>query len=202
MAVRETGNDAGYFRPPMKQLLGFMLLSLLFYFGVLYSPSTLAVATSRSDLERSARKALRDLCQTTPAAEAISEKAAGVLVFPAIYKGGFIVAGQYGDGVLFRRGKVSGYYNSTSASFGLQAGIQKFGYALFFMSESDIQYLSSSRGWEIGALPSLTVVDVGVARSLSSTTLQEGMYAFFFGQKGLMGGLSLQGTKISRIHPK
>lgn len=186
----------------MRQLLGSVFFIALLYLGVFYSPSTLAVASSRSDLEKSARRALSELCRTTPAAAAISEKAAGVLVFPAIIKGGFVVAGQYGDGVLFKGGKVSGYYNSTSASFGLQAGIQKFGYALFFMSEHDIEYLSSSRGWEIGALPSLTVVDVGVARSLSTTTLQKGMYAFFFGQKGLMGGLSLQGTKITRIHPK
>lgn len=185
----------------MKYLVIPTLFVALLYLGVLYSPPPSAVASSRSDLERSARAALRELYQTTPAAAAIGEKAAGVLVFPEILKGGFVIAGQYGDGVLFKGGKVSGYFNSTSASFGLQAGLQKFGYALFFMSESDIGYLKKSRGWEIGALPSLTVVDVGVARSLSTTTLQEGMYAFFFGQKGLMGGLSLQGTKITRIHP-
>ena len=69
------------------------------------------------------------------------------------------------------------------------------------MTEEDLRYLSDSSGWEIGALPSLTIVDTGVARSLSTTTLQKGMYAFFFEQRGLMGGLSLQGTKITRIHP-
>lgn len=185
----------------MKRLIGSLILIPLLCIGMLYAPASLAVASSKSDLERSARHALHDLYHTTPAAAAIGDKAAAVLVFPEILKGGFIVAGQYGDGVLFKRGKVDGYYNSTSASFGLQAGIQKFGYALFFMSEDDLGYLKSSQGWEIGALPSLTVVDVGVARSLSTTTLQKGMYAFFFAQKGLMGGLSLQGTKITRIHP-
>lgn len=178
-----------------------VLFGALLYLAVFYHPTLSARASSRGELERSARHALRELYASTPAAEAIGQKAAGVLVFPEIIKGGFVIAGQYGDGVLFRGGKVSGYYNSVSASFGFQAGLQKFGYALFFMSEKDISYLASSRGWEIGALPSLTVVDKGVARSLSTTTLQEGMYAFFFGQKGLMGGLSLQGTKISRIHP-
>jgi lipid-binding SYLF domain-containing protein len=69
------------------------------------------------------------------------------------------------------------------------------------MTEEDLRYLNDSSGWEIGALPSLTIVDTGVARSLSTTTLQKGMYAFFFEQRGLMGGLSLQGTKITRIHP-
>ena len=160
-----------------------------------------AHAESARELQSSARQALQELYRTTPAAAALGEKAAGILVFPEIIKGGFVVAAQYGNGALFKRGAVAGYYNTTSASFGFQAGVQKFGYALFFMSEDDLRYLNSSQGWEVGALPSLTVVDTGVARSLSTTTLQKGMYAFFFSQRGLMGGLSLQGTKITRIHP-
>ncbi len=158
-------------------------------------------AESRKEMERSARSALSQLYETTPAAKTLGKEAAGVLVFPEILKGGFVVAGQYGNGVLFKRGKAAGYYNTSSASFGLQAGIQKFGYALFFMTEDDLKYLSDSRGWEVGAAPSLTIVDTGVARSLSTTTLRNGVYAFFFGQRGLMGGLSLQGTKITEIHP-
>lgn len=178
------------------------LISLVGLSLILFSLVTVnAHAESPTKLQSSARRALQDLYKTTPAAAAIGEKAAGILVFPKIYKGGFVVAAQYGDGVLFKGGKTAGYYNSTSASFGFQAGVQSFGYALFFMTEKDLGYLNSSAGWEIGALPSLTVVDVGVARSLSTTTLQSGMYAFFFEQKGLMGGLSLQGTKITRIHP-
>ena len=160
-----------------------------------------AHAESARELQSSARQALQELYRTTPAAAALGEKAAGILVFSEIIKGGFVVAAQYGNGALFKRGAVAGYYNTTSASFGFQAGVQKFGYALFFMTEDDVKYLNASEGWEIGALPSLTVVDTGVARSLSTTTLQKGMYAFFFSHRGLMGGLSLQGTKITRIHP-
>ena len=185
----------------MKRELSCLALTILLFLGGLSTPTRSVSASSASELEQSAQGALKELYRTTPAAKAIGEKAAGVLVFPKILKGGFVVAAQYGDGVLFKHGKVHGYYNSTSASFGFQAGLQKFGYALFFMTEEDLKYLDSSSGWEVGALPSLTVVDVGVARSLSTTTLQKGMYAFFFGQKGLMGGLSLQGSKITRIHP-
>lgn len=158
-------------------------------------------AESAKEMERSARHALNDLYKTEPVAAAIGQKAVAVLVFPEILKGGFVVAAQYGNGVLFKRGAVAGYYNSSSASFGLQAGVQKFGYALFFMTEEDLTYLHASKGWEIGAAPGLTIVDRGVTRSLSTTTLQKGMYAFFFEQKGLMGGLSLQGAKITRITP-
>jgi lipid-binding SYLF domain-containing protein len=161
-----------------------------------------ASADSAHEMQRSARRALANLYTATPAAKALGEKAAGVLVFPEIVKGGFVVAAQYGNGVLFKGGKVAGYYNTTSGSFGFQAGIQTFGYALFFMTKDDLNYLERSAGWEIGVGPSITVVDVGIARSLSTTTARKGMYAFFFDQKGLMGGLGLQGTKITRIHPK
>ena len=103
--------------------------------------------------------------------------------------------------MLFKKGKAVGYYNTTSGSFGFQAGVQSFGYALFFMTPDDLAYLERSQGWELGIGPSITVVDVGIALSLSTTTARKGMYAFFFDQKGLMGGLGLQGSKITPIHP-
>jgi lipid-binding SYLF domain-containing protein len=153
-------------------------------------------------MRSAARQALQSLYQKEPAAKAIGDRAAGVLVFPEIIKGGFVVAAQYGNGVLFKGERVAGYYNSTSGSFGFQAGLQKFGYALFFMTSDDLKYLESSAGWELGVGPSITIVDRGIATSLSTTTMQKGMYAFFFDQKGIMAGLGLQGTKITRIHPK
>lgn len=161
-----------------------------------------ASAESAHELQRSARQALSVLYTTTPAAKALGKKAAGVLVFPEIVKGGFILAAQYGNGVLFKGGKTAGYYNTTAASYGLQAGLQSFGYALFFMTQDDLNYLERSSGFELGVGPSITVVDVGIARSLSTTTSRKGVYAFFFDQKGLMGGLGLQGTKITKINPK
>ena len=83
----------------------------------------------------------------------------------------------------------------------MQAGVQSFSYALFFMDNASLNYLNRSEGWEIGVGPSIVVVDEGMAKSLTSTTLQSGVYAFIFGQKGLMAGLGLQGSKISRIDP-
>jgi len=131
----------------------------------------------------------------------IGEKAVAVLVFPTVYKAGFMFGAQSGNGVLFKEGKVAGYFNSSAASYGLQAGIQEFSYALFFMDEQSLHYLNKSGGFEVGGAPSLVVANEGVATSLSTTTLQKGIYAFFFGQKGLMAGLSLQGTKISQFTP-
>jgi lipid-binding SYLF domain-containing protein len=139
------------------------------------------------------------LYKSTPGTSELGHHAAGILVFPSIVKGGFIIAAQYGQGVLFKGDSVAGYYNSTGGSWGLQAGAQKFSYVLFFMTQDDLHYLDQSAGWEVGTAPNLTVLDRGFSTSISSTTLRKGVYAFFFGQKGLMAGLSLQGTKITKI---
>jgi lipid-binding SYLF domain-containing protein len=103
---------------------------------------------------------------------------------------------------MFQRGKTVGYYRSAAASYGLQAGVQKFGYALFFMTNSGLEYLDKSGGWGIGSGPSLVVVDQCFSKSMSSTTLTHDVYAYIFDQKGLMAGLGIQGSKITRIHPK
>jgi lipid-binding SYLF domain-containing protein len=112
------------------------------------------------------------------------------------------VGGQYGEGALRVAGRTAGYYKTTAASFGLQAGGQKFGYAMFLMTDGALDYLKSSDGWEVGVGPSVVVVDEGVARSLTTSTAKESIYVFFFGQKGLMAGLGIQGSKISKINPK
>jgi lipid-binding SYLF domain-containing protein len=158
-------------------------------------------AASAGELDQSAKAALRVLYASNPAAEAVGKRAKAILVFPKIVKGGFVVAAHHGDGALLVNWKAVAYYNTVGGSYGFQAGIQKFSYAMFFMNDASLNYLRQSRGWEVGTAPSLVVVDTGVARSLSTTTLNKGIYVFFFNQKGLMGGLGLQGTKITQYTP-
>jgi lipid-binding SYLF domain-containing protein len=160
-----------------------------------------AFAASRAEIDKEVSAALKHLYATNPAAKTLGAKAKAVLVFPSVWKAGFIVGGQGGNGALRKGGKTVGYYNVAAASYGLQAGAQQFGYALFFMSDSALSYLDKSDGWEIGTGPSLVVVDEGMAKSLSTTTLQSDVYAFIFSQKGLMGGIGIQGSKITKIQP-
>jgi len=160
-----------------------------------------AEAASAGEINENARQAIGRLYAAQPKARQLGERAVGILVFPKIYKAGLIIGGQSGDGVLWVKGKAAGYYNLSAASFGLQAGAQSFSYALFFMTESALNYLQKSDGWAIGSGPSVVVVDKGAAASMTSTTLTEDVYAFPFGQQGLMAGLGLEGSKITRIHP-
>ncbi len=161
--------------------------------------STSAFAASSAQINRDADHALRALYAAQPKARQLGERAKAVLIFPKIIKAGLIIGGQGGDGVL--GGKADGYYNIAAAPIGLQAGGQQFSYALFFMNDGALQYLQKSDGWSIGSGPSVVVVDKGAAGSLTSTTLSQDVYAIPFGQKGLMAGIGLEGSKITRIHP-
>ena len=149
-------------------------------------------------LDRDVTAALNVLLDTTPAAKTLAPNAKGILVFPNIVKAGFLVGAQYGEGALLTNAKTTAYYNIAAASYGLQAGVQSFGYALFFMTSGALEHLEKTAGFEIGMGPSVVVVDEGMARTLTTTTARDDVYAFVFGQKGLMAGAGLQGSKITR----
>ena len=107
--------------------------------------------------------------------------------------------GSYGEGVLLQGDKVTQYYNSVSASWGWQAGAESYTYVVFLMSDKAVKYLEKSKGWEFGVGPSMVLVNEGVAKNLSTTTLKSDAYAFINDQQGLMASLSIEGTKITRI---
>jgi lipid-binding SYLF domain-containing protein len=156
-------------------------------------------AASAAAIRRDANAALTKLFANTPKAKELLATAKGILVFPSVVKAGFLVGGLFGEGVLFKGGKAVAYYNTVAASYGLQAGMQKYGYAMFFMKDEALQYLDKSDGWELGTGPSIVVLDQGAAGGLSTSTAREDIYAFIFSQKGLMAGLGLQGSKITKV---
>jgi len=161
-----------------------------------------ASAAGAGEIDRKATQALTLLYRNTPGAKALADRAKAVLIFPNIVKAGFVVAGQAGEGALRKRGRTVAYYRSLSASYGFQAGAQSFGYVLFFMDQESLNHLERSDGWELGSGPSLVVLDRGFGKNLSTTTMKKGVYAFIFNQKGLMGGVGIQGSKITRINPR
>jgi len=176
-------------------IAGVLRLALL----SLVLPSGPAAAADRVALERDSRAALQKLTSTVAAAKSLSGSATAVLVFPKITKAGLGIGGQYGDGVLFKGGKVAGYYNTSGASYGLQAGAQQFGYAMFLMNDKAVAALGANDGFEVGVGPSVVVVDEGKAKTVTTTSAKDDIYAFIFGQKGLMAGLGIQGNKITRL---
>ena len=158
--------------------------------------------TAAAELASEAQAALQQLYATAPLAKELGPKAHAILVFPEVTKAGLGIGGQYGEGALLKGGKAVAYYKTTGASFGLQAGGQKYGYAMIFMNAKALEQLDNKNGYEVGIGPSVVLVDEGMAKTTTTTTMKDDIYAFVFGQKGLMAGLGIQGNKIKRITPK
>jgi lipid-binding SYLF domain-containing protein len=158
--------------------------------------------TAAAELTKSSQESLAKLNESAPLAKELGPKAYAILVFPRVKKAGFGIGGQYGEGTLLKGGQAAAYYKTTGASYGLQAGGQQYGYAMFFMNEKALAELDNAEGFEVGVGPSIVMVDEGMAKSTSTNTLKEDIYAFVFAQKGLMAGLGIQGNKIEKIQPK
>ncbi len=157
------------------------------------------LAPSASQIDQSVTSALNSLYNNNDAAKSLGEKAKAVLVFPEIRKAAFLVGAQYGYGALRKGPATVAYYRTGAASYGFQAGVKSFGYVLFFMTDSALDYLNKSGGLAVGVGPSVVVVDQGFARSITTTTLRADVYAFVFDQKGLMGGMGLEGSRITKV---
>ena len=158
-----------------------------------------AIAATAEDLDKASDQALQTLYKINPAVEALAKQAKAILIFPNIVKAGLVFGGAYGEGELKEGSTIAGYFNSVTASWGYQAGAQSFGYVVFLLTQKAVDYLQSSQGWEVGVGPTVVVVDEGLGKNLSTSTLKDDAYAFIFSQQGLMAGIALEGTKISRI---
>ena len=180
---------------PRKALI-VALVSVVFVLG-----SPVAGREKAAEIDKNAQAALASLYAKVDGAKALGAKARAILVFPKITKAGLVVGGQSGDGALIKGGKSVAYYNTSGGSFGLQAGAQQFGYAMFLMNDKAVKALDAADGWEVGVGPSIVVMDEGKAKSMTTTTMKDDVYAFIFGQKGLMAGVGLQGNKITKIKP-
>src|SRR5579862_5700632 len=163
------------------------------------TPDRAQAAATPDELNRDSDHAVQMLQESNPAAAAIARQASAVLVFPNIVKAGLVFGGAYSEGELRQGSRIDGYYNSVTGSWGFQAGAQSYGYVVYLMNNKAVSYLHRSQGWEIGVGPTVVIVNKGVAANLSTSTLKDDAYAFIFDQQGLMGGVSIEGTKISLI---
>ena len=167
--------------------------------GVLAAPA--AHARSAAQIAASGEAALQQLAISEPRSRLFAHHALGVLVFPTVFKAGLVVGAESGNGVLLIDGRPNRYYNLSGGTFGLQAGGQKFSYVVFFMNNSALRYLRNSDGFALGRGFSIALIDKGKGGEGNTTTFAKDAYAFAFNEKGLMADLTLDGTKISPIHP-
>jgi lipid-binding SYLF domain-containing protein len=143
-----------------------------------------------------------EIFKTKAGASKFLSQIKGYLIFPSVYKGGFVVAGEYGEGILKVNGQTKAYYSITSGSFGFQAGIQKASYLIAFVSQKALDNFMHSDGWEAGVDGTVTLLAWGAGKNISSISYEKPIYGFVFDSAGLMGGISLEGTKFTKINPK
>jgi lipid-binding SYLF domain-containing protein len=145
--------------------------------------------------------AIAEMTATVSGTADLLAEAKGVLVMPEIVKAGLLVGGAYGEGALRVGGQSVGYYQFAEASVGLQAGAQRFGSAVFFMTEAALEKFRKAKGWEVGADAEVTLLDKGFAAGIDSVTKSAPVIAVVFGQDGLLAGASIAGGKYTQIVP-
>jgi lipid-binding SYLF domain-containing protein len=156
-------------------------------------------AASAKGVDEEATAALKALYAQDAGAKALGEKAKAVLVFPSVFKAALIVGGQGGKGVMFQDGKIIGHYNIGGVALGLAGGAQTYSYALFLMSDKAMERLQTLEGYELGVDPNIVVLNAAAGANLSTTTGQRDVYGYVYNASGLMGGVSLQGLKITKL---
>ena len=166
-------------------------------FTLMLSPTVLA--HTKAEINASADSALKQFYAMTPANKQLADKAAGVLIFGRVTKAGAGVAGKYGEGVLRLKGTTADYYKVTSASVGLTLGVGKHREIIMFMTQESLDKFTQSAGWSAGADSAVAVVSSGAGSEYDSVTVGKPVLGFIFGEKGLIGDLSFEGSKITKI---
>jgi len=156
-------------------------------------------AAKRQEIDAKVHATLTRLYETVKGSKELVAKANGVLVFPSVLKVGFIAGGEYGEGALHVGGKSVGYYSTVSGSFGLQAGAQSKAVIFLFMTHDALSSFRNSKGWSVGGEGSVALLKVGANGEIDTTTATAPVEAIVLTNAGLMGDVSLSGTKVSRL---
>jgi len=175
------------------------LNALFFTFLMIILLSQVSFAKSAQEIEKEVDLAIGKFKQEIEGGEKFLSQIKGYLVLPSVIKGGFVIGGKYGEGALRVKGKTKFYLSMSSASIGLQAGAQEYSMLIAFISESSLKNFYKSNGWEAGVDGSITIAEWGVSKDISSMSFEKPIVAFIYGEKGMMAGISLTGTKFKHI---
>ena len=176
----------------------FIIITLIALFFTLFQSSESYAATAK-EINVSVDVTLNNFYKNVKGAKRYLKSAKGVLVFPSVYKAGFGIGGEYGEGALRIGGKTIEYYSTIAGSFGFQLGAQKKTLILVFTKKEALKKFRESSGWKAGVDGSVALVTVGIGGSIDTTNIKEPIVAFAFDQKGLMYNLTIEGSKFSKI---
>ncbi|MBN2331896.1 MAG: hypothetical protein JXO49_06735 [Deltaproteobacteria bacterium] len=172
---------------------------LIAIFMVVLFPGNLHAA-SAEEITIGVDATLKRFRQEVPGGGEFLKKAKGVLAFPKVYKAGFGVGGEYGEGALRIGGKTTAYYSTAAASIGFQLGAQSKSVVLVFMQEQALADFQRSKGWKAGVDGSVALVKWGAGEDINTIDIKDPVVGFVFSNKGLMYNLTIEGAKFTRIH--
>ena len=178
---------------------GVMKWAMALAIGFVFTGAVTAQAATKEEIETGVDRALERFYEEVSDGKKIVKDAKGVLVFPAVFKAGIGLGGEYGEGALQIKGKTVQYYNTAAASLGFQLGVQKKSIVIIFQQERALEDFRASSGWKAGVDASIAVVKVGAGGAMDTSKLNEPILGFIIGQRGLMYNLTLEGAKFSKI---
>ncbi len=161
--------------------------------------SGVALASSADKIDREVANTISVFKDEVNGSEVFLTQAAGYLVFPKVYKAGFVFGAETGEGALIVAGKTIDYYRTSAGSWGLQAGAQARSVVIAFMTEDSLSKFRNSTGWKVGVDGSIALVDVGVGKTIDTKNIRDPVVGFIFGSKGLMYNLTFEGSKFSKL---
>lgn len=176
----------------------FPALAAALLLGACWSAAAPAQSTA-AEIDAKVDAALDRLRTEVPGSQTVLAEAKGVLAFAGVIKAGFVIAGEGGEGALRIGGRTKGYYSIFSGSIGFQAGGQKRDIIMVFLDSAALKKFEESDGWKAGADGTITLIDVGASGTIDTATLKKPIVGFIVGQKGLMAGVSLDGSKITKL---
>lgn len=175
-----------------KLLLAGVIVGTLLVSGV-------ALAWSADKIDREVVKAIEVFRDEVNGSEVFLAQAAGYLVFPRVYKAGFVFGAETGEGALIVAGKTIDYYRTSAGSFGFQAGAQARSVVIAFMTKESLTKFRNSTGWKVGVDGSIALVDVGIGKTIDTKNIKDPVIGFIYGSKGLMYNLTFEGSKFSKL---
>jgi len=158
------------------------------------------VAASKAEIDAEIRVALEELYKFSPVAEELSKNAKGILIFPNIFKAGFILGAAYGEGALIVDGIKVQYYNNIAGSIGFQLGAEKRSEVYIFLDDKALEEFRNSEGWNGGGDANVSIAIWGVGELVDIQSVKDPVVAFVYSNQGLMYNISLEGSKFSRIN--
>lgn len=176
-----------------KMLIGVALAGLALSWGAWAS------ASSTAEIDAGVQATLKTFYAQNTGHHELVDKAAAVLVFPHVTKAGIGVGGEHGEGALVVDGKIVRYFETNGASIGATLGVAEHAEVILFMTKEARADFERSKGWTVGADAGVAVASKGAGVAYDMETLRRPVLAFVLGEKGLMGDLSLAGSKITPV---